>query len=256
MDNYAFCADWVLAKKPAKEARVLDYGCGAGQIVALLRGRGVNAFGCDVFYEGGDYSKLVDSDLFASGVVRRIQDNKIPFGDSEFDFVINNQVMEHVEDIDAVLAEISRVLKPGGAVLSLFPDKGVWREGHCGIPFLHWFPKRTQPRVYFAAALRSLGLGYYKEGKTRLQWSRDFCEWLDNWTHYRTRREINLAYATYFSGLEHIESRWLRAKLGSRARLVGWLPAWALELVATKLGCMAFTAKRKDHVSPRDRKDS
>jgi ubiquinone/menaquinone biosynthesis C-methylase UbiE len=28
--------------------------------------------------------------------------------------VINNQVMEHVEDIDAALSEIHRVLKPGG----------------------------------------------------------------------------------------------------------------------------------------------
>ena len=37
-------------------------------------------------------------------------DGSIPFPDGFFDLVTNNQVMEHVEDLDAVLAEIARVL--------------------------------------------------------------------------------------------------------------------------------------------------
>jgi 2-polyprenyl-3-methyl-5-hydroxy-6-metoxy-1,4-benzoquinol methylase len=42
-------------------------------------------------------------------------------------------VLEHVEDFDVVLRAMNRVLKPGGMVLSIFPDRSVWRQGHAGI---------------------------------------------------------------------------------------------------------------------------
>ena len=35
------------------EAKVLDFGCGAGQIVKVLRDSGISAFGCEAFYDGG-----------------------------------------------------------------------------------------------------------------------------------------------------------------------------------------------------------
>lgn len=78
----------------------------------------------------GDYSAQLSSELFDGGVIRRMDVNRIPFETESFDFMVNNQVMEHVPDLDGVLNEILRVLKPGGTVLSLFPDGGVRREGH------------------------------------------------------------------------------------------------------------------------------
>src|SRR5882762_2315304 len=213
--NYECCALWVLDQKRGQNTRVLDYGCGAGEIVKELRRRDVNAFGCDVFYEGGDYSRSVDPTLFESAI-RRMEADTIPFDTGSFDFVINNQVMEHVEDLDRVLAEILRVLKPGGMVISLFPDKGVWREGHCGVPFLHWFPKGSRLRVYYAAACRTLGLGHHKGNKSAMRWSEDTCEWLDKWTYYRTREEIDSIYNKYFRDIRHIEDYWLQLRLGGR----------------------------------------
>ena len=38
--------------KPSKTVKVLDYDCGAGEIVNELRSHDINAYGCDVFYEG------------------------------------------------------------------------------------------------------------------------------------------------------------------------------------------------------------
>ncbi len=166
MNNYEFCTYWVLEQKLGSEARVLDYGCGAGEIVKELKKAGINAFGCDVFYDGGYPAKDNRPDLLG-GVVKEMENSIIPFDNNYFDFVINNQVMEHVEDMDVVLSEINRVLKPGGVVLSLFPDKGVWREGHSGVPFLHWFPKGSRAAIYYAATFRFFGLGHHKQIKEK-----------------------------------------------------------------------------------------
>lgn len=245
MNNYEFCVNWIIDNKKENNIRVLDYGCGAGRIVEELRQRRVNAFGCDVYYKGGDYSKEVDPALFGS-FIKKMDEVQciIPFDSASFDFVINNQVMEHVEDLDSVLAEILRVLKPGGMLLSLFADKGVWREGHCGIPFLHWFPKNSILRVYFAAAFRSLGFGYHKGNKSVMRWSQDFCEWLDKWTYYRSQEDIDLIYNKYFSDISHIEDHWLQLRLGRCKKVAAWLPTTTQLLVAKKLGCLVFVAHK------------
>lgn len=244
MNNYEFCAYWVIDQSPSNIVRVLDYGCGSGQIVKELRNHEIEAFGCDVFYEGGDYSKSIERELFDNGAIKRMNGQTIPFDSCSFDFVINNQVMEHVENLDSVLAEIQRVLKPGGQVLSLFPDKGVWREGHCGIPFLHWFPKSSSARIYYAAALRALGLGYHKGAKSIMLWSKDFCDWLDKWTHYRTRQEIDTSYEKYFSGILNIEDYWFQLRLGKRKAIVSWLPASIQKFIVRKLAGVVFVARK------------
>lgn len=244
MNNYEFCAKWILDQGCEKTVRVLDYGCGAGQIVRELRKRDIYAFGCDVFYEGGDYSKSINAEFFDKGTIKRMEGDTIPFDNASFDFVINNQVFEHVENLDGVLSEIQRVLKPGAMLLSLFPDKAVWREGHCGIPFLHWFPKKSRARIYYAAGLRILGFGYHKGNKSVIRWSQDFCDWLDKWTYYRTQQEISSTYSKYFYDIKHIEDHWLQLRLGGRKSLVAWLPVSTRKLIVKKLGGMVFVARK------------
>lgn len=236
MDNYEFCTEW--AVENGRQPKVLDYGCGAAHIVQRLHARGIDAYGCDVFYEGGDYSSLVPVEL--SDRVKRMVDGKIPFPDAAFDLVINNQVMEHVPDLAAVLKEIDRVLKPGGKVLSMFPDRSVWREGHCGVPFLHWFPKHSQPRVYYAWVLRSLGAGYHKQDKSRWQWSVDFCNWLDAWTHYRPLTEIQHEYERHFQ-LKFLEPKWLDRRA---PRVSAVLPTAAKRLLVRKLGMLVIEGQK------------
>ena len=236
MNNYQYCVSFALALASGKDFSVLDYGCGAGQLVASLRAAGVNACGCDVFREGWDDLPQVPAELLHTAVLP-MQDGKIPFPSEAFDLVISNQVFEHVEDLPAVLAEIHRVLKPHGAVLSLFPDRGVWREGHCGIPLLHWFPKHSRPRVYYALALRALGLGLYKGDKGLMQWSEDYCQWLDEWTYYRPYTVIAQEFGAHFGPPNHLEAEWLVARLGPRVR---WVPSWIRRFIARKWGHLVF----------------
>src|SRR5688572_6985273 len=140
MDNYEFCAQW--AQRTG--GHVLDYGCGAGHIVRKFREKGLDGFGCDVFYGGAEERGIDKIDEPLRPYIRKIENGVIPFDDASFDAVTSNQVFEHVENLDLVLREVVRVLKPGGQLLAMFPDKSIWREGHCGIPFLHWFPKGSR----------------------------------------------------------------------------------------------------------------
>ncbi len=243
MNNYEVCAQWVQDHSPPKGARILDYGCGKGEIVEALRSRGFEALGCDVYYEGGDYSSGVDKKLLG-GIIRRMEGDKIPFPDDSFDYVINNQVMEHVKDMDSVLKEIHRVLKPGGQVLSLFGDKTMWTEGHCGIPFLHRFRRGSRLRIYYAAVLRLFGLGYHTAGKSVMRWSQDFCDWLDKWCYYRSLGEIEGAYDKYFRDRQYIEVSWLHQRLESRACMVSWLPEAVQRFAYRKRAGMVFVMEK------------
>jgi SAM-dependent methyltransferase len=165
-------------------------------------------------------------------VIREISDGRLPFPDGWFDLVVNNQVMEHVEDLDAALAEIHRVLKPGGVALSLFPSCDVFREGHIGIPFAHWFSKGSRLRFYYTWALRGLGLGTWKqEAPTCRQWAMDKLAWIDAYTHYRPRSEIFRAFDRYFEN-ELRESEYIRFRLLDRP---------GRELVAGLLGYRLFS---------------
>ncbi len=246
MNNYKSCAQWVFDQGCDQGVRVLDYGCGAGEIVQELRSKNVNAYGCDIFYEGGGGGEPINCSLFEKNIVRKMDENEIPFDSSSFDFVINKMVMEHVENLDEVIAEIYRVMKPGALIFSIFPDQSVWHEGHCGVPFLHWFSAGSRARIYYAALFRLFGGGYHKAGKGVFEWSEDFCAWLDLWTHYRTKKEISLIYSNYFSSIHHIEEYWLCTRLGRCRYLVKWLPVCFQRFIVRKMSGLVFVARKPE----------
>ena len=72
MNNYEFCARWILDQEHGNAFRVLDYGCGSGQIVEQLKKRSAEASGCDVFYQGGSYSKSGRSSSWGASSARRL----------------------------------------------------------------------------------------------------------------------------------------------------------------------------------------
>jgi len=169
-----------------------------------------------------------------------MEGDRIPFPEATFDVVISNQVMEHVPNLDIVVGEIARTLKPGGTAINLFPDRGVWREGHCGVPFLHRLPK-GQGRVYYAALVRSLGIGLHKDGKPVMQWSRDFCKWIDNWTYYRPVSEIRQTFGRHFGDTVHREELWFNARFDGRG---AFLPRWARQFIVRKFAGMTLVSTR------------
>ncbi|MDE3168442.1 MAG: methyltransferase domain-containing protein [Acidobacteriota bacterium] len=225
-------------------ARVLDFGCGAGTLVEAGLAAGIGISGADVFYAGAEARPR-------GGAIHEIQGGRLPFPDASFHLVVNNQVMEHVEDLDAALGEIHRVLAPGGLVLSVFPSRDVFREGHIGIPFSHWLPRDSRARFYYTWVLRSLGFGTWKEqAPTARQWAIDKLHWIDTYTHYRTRREIFAAYGRYFTN-ETRELDYIRYRLLDRPGR-GWIAAalrfppaaWAARAIFRKLAFLVILSRK------------
>src|SRR5690348_6127172 len=115
--NYRYFAE----KAAQIGGRVLDYGCGGGQIVALGLECGLDIWGADTYSE---YSESHGGTSLTPQVrdrVKTIRNDIIDFPDGHFDLVLSNQVIEHVVDPEKVIAEVSRVTKPGGLFIAAFP---------------------------------------------------------------------------------------------------------------------------------------
>lgn len=236
LDNYEYCAYFARTLYGGTKLKVLDYGCGKGSTVELLLKDGHDAYGCDAWYEGGDTSEAIPAAI--RNRIATMDGDRIPFPDGTFDLVMSNQVLEHVADIDIVLSEMARVLRPGGTCLALFPHREVWREGHTNIPFLHWFPKGSAAQIWYATLLRKLGLGYFKDNLPPMAWAERSCRWINTWCHYRPRRQLNRAFRQHISPPRHIEADWM-AKRWPTLRII---PRKLRTLISRKASGLVITA--------------
>lgn len=64
----------------------------------------------------------------------------IPFPDASFDVLICSQVYEHVPDQGRLIAELERVLVPGGICYFAATNRFILMEPHYRLPFLSWLP--------------------------------------------------------------------------------------------------------------------
>ena len=99
---------------------VLDIGCGDGHFASIAYEQLPIDVGIDVMArdlpEAKRRSGVYREVMFASGTA-------LPFADASFNTVISNCVIEHIPDNDALLREISRVLKPGGVFATTLPSE-------------------------------------------------------------------------------------------------------------------------------------
>jgi 2-polyprenyl-3-methyl-5-hydroxy-6-metoxy-1,4-benzoquinol methylase len=96
--------------------RILDWGCGWGQITHMLREQGLDATAFD--YRPEAPREGIQPLQRYPEIEAYISHNPVslPFEDSSFDAVLSLGVLEHVADPDMSLEELNRVLEPGGTL--------------------------------------------------------------------------------------------------------------------------------------------
>lgn len=129
---------------PKDPKTILDVGCASGWFLSEVakvykqsKCTGIDVYDDAIAYGRKKYKKLE---------LVKGDGHKIPFNKASFDFIICNEVLEHVENPEKVLLEIKRVLKPNGvAVIEMDSGnflfravwhwwthmrRGVWKDAH------------------------------------------------------------------------------------------------------------------------------
>lgn len=216
--NYQYFISMIKSLPNARTLKILDYGCGQGTVVRLLREEGMDCYGVEVCYEGGNFDEFRSSDLYRQGILREISENgDVPFEDGFFDVIISNQVFEHIADKHTVLTNLKRVLSDNGFMYHHFPSREVMREGHIGIPFAHWLP-RGRFRYAYTAFLRGLGFGYHKKNRTIGEWTQFELDWIDSYCFYEPYRSLQAMLSQDFV-ISHREIDYCRFRAHNRAAL-------------------------------------
>lgn len=99
--------------------KILDFGCGNGDLVEYLRNQSLDAEGIEL--DNGRAKEVMkpgarDHVRFYGGSV------PLPYADAAFDSIVSTEVIEHVPGIAEYVPEFARVLRPSGRLLVTTPD--------------------------------------------------------------------------------------------------------------------------------------
>jgi ubiquinone/menaquinone biosynthesis C-methylase UbiE len=111
---------------PAAGLRLLDVGCGTGHHLARLRARGFEVAGVDGSPEMLEHARALNPETD----IRQSDVEHLPFPDASFDVVLSVEVLRYLPSPARSIAEMARVLKPGGLCLAtaapLLSLNGYW----------------------------------------------------------------------------------------------------------------------------------
>jgi len=193
---------------------ILDFGCGSGKKVQELRNQGFNAFGCGTRF---NEEKNVETELLLQNETIReikIEQYRIPFEDSVFDFIFSESVFEHVGNYPETIAELSRVLKPGGLCIHTFVSRYKPIEAHVKVPFASVFQSYWWLNTWVL-------LGCKNEWSTSSINERvlKYQIYLKKETNYLKRRQLESEFIKGFANVRFCEDLFLKYSPGKRKYL-------------------------------------
>ena len=116
--------------------RVLDMGCGAGRHAFEMYRRAATSSrstrtvtSSPACWSFGAMREQGEVPLGAEADIKQGDALAMPFADEEFDRVVASEVLEHIPDDETAIAELVRVLRPGGTIATVprwLPEKICW----------------------------------------------------------------------------------------------------------------------------------
>jgi SAM-dependent methyltransferase len=149
------------AAELAGATTILDIGCGDGQISRMMAAAGAHVVGIDPTLN----QISVAHQRGGGPVYLRTTADQLPFADASFDAAVACLVFEHIDAVDAAIAEVARVLAPGGRFcfflnhpLIQTPGSG-WIDDHMiDPPEQYW---RIGPYLIETESIEQVELGVY-----------------------------------------------------------------------------------------------
>ena len=186
-----------------RDARILDVGCGIGTYVRRFRQYSDDVHGIEVEPE-----RAAEASLELPNIVQAVGE-ALPYPDDHFDLVFSNEVIEHVDDDGATVAEMVRVTRPGGTIVAFAPNRlypfethGAYLGGRYlfgNIPLVNWLPDPLRDR--FAPHVRAYTMqgieGLFGGQPVRLVHHRVIYPGFDNISARRPRLGRTLRRALY-----------------------------------------------------------
>jgi SAM-dependent methyltransferase len=103
--------------------RILEVGCGQGADLSQFAFAGAMAHACDLTMKHCHISRMFVQTCGSRATVVQADARALPYPSNTFDLVYSFGVLLLIEDLDAAIAEIHRVLKPGGTVIAMFYNR-------------------------------------------------------------------------------------------------------------------------------------
>jgi SAM-dependent methyltransferase len=209
---------------PADHPKVLDFGCGLGEMVGYLLSQGYDALGCDTEPVWEDRAEA------PMGRLARIATSPywLPYDDGTFHLVYSTSVLEHARNTEECFREIHRVLRPGGIAFHLFPAKWYLpSEPHVRVPLANVFWPRCPDwwiglwvllRVAQVPRLRHDWRGMYG----------DYCAFMRSGVSYLPNRRYRRLSLKVFGNYGSLMDFYFARPGGGYARLARRLPLRAL----------------------------
>lgn len=248
-DNHGFIVGLARSLRPPPAA-LLDFGCGAGEVVQAALDAGFDAWGTDTY--AGGWQQYAEAGRAVLGSRLRPGDPAapyaLPFADAQFDLVVSNQVFEHVPDLPCAARALHRVMKPGAALVAIFPTREVTIEPHLKtLPWLHRLPPGSAVQRAGLRLSHRLGMAS-APALTPAAFAEAAIASLHADMHYLPARAVPAALAPWFSLAARREPEFLRHRVArALPRLspaLAVLPDALLRFLCLRLASGVFVFRR------------
>lgn len=169
---------------PLAGRRILDLGSGMGGTSVALALAGAHPLAFEYNRAYCEIIRLRAARYQLHMPVLNGAGERLPFADASFDLAISWDVVEHVQNPAQLLAELARVLKPGGRVLLTVINRLAYRDPHYHLPLLNWMPRRLAEAIIERRG-RSKGTADFSDRQKLSE------------MHYYTMRSFRKLAATY-----------------------------------------------------------